>query len=337
MSLISRKKPTVQILMATYNGEKNLREQLDSIINQTYDNWILMIRDDGSTDGTIELLEEYCKKDKRIIYEMNDSNEHGWQINFQKLMQKAIDSPAEQFMFCDQDDIWEKNKIERFFCEITNLEEINPQKPIVVYGNMMIINGNNEIINPDFNQIYNMEVKSITDVFYTQRVYGCNMIFNKVLLEYVYKVLDGKVYSNLSHDGLVVKVAAAKDGIIKFMKETFMRYRRDGNNATANQEFSVTRRRVINRLKNFDQLASDQSSTYRQSIHVIDLIEKNNEMLINEGRKLKEIEKSIKKGGIYAGYIWLKYRVNCGNKQRTISHFLVLLSGKHKKYLGEFK
>mgnify|MGYP003376030615 FL=1 len=121
------------------------------------------------------------------------------------------------------------------------------------------------------------------------------------------------------------------------MKETFMRYRRDGNNATANQEFSVTRRRVINRLKNFDQLASDQSSTYRQSIHVIDLIEKNNEMLINEGRKLKEIEKSIKKGGIYAGYIWLKYRVNCGNKQRTISHFLVLLSGKHKKYLGEFK
>ena len=58
--------PKIEILMATYNGEKYVGEQIDSIIHQTYKNWKLLIRDDNSTDKTLEILKEYEKKDKRI-------------------------------------------------------------------------------------------------------------------------------------------------------------------------------------------------------------------------------------------------------------------------------
>ena len=56
----------IEILMATYNGEKYIREQIDSIISQTYSNWTLLIRDDGSKDDTVKIIKEYEKKDKRI-------------------------------------------------------------------------------------------------------------------------------------------------------------------------------------------------------------------------------------------------------------------------------
>ncbi len=57
----------VDILLATYNGEKYLREQLDSILNQSYTNFRLIISDDSSTDNTLEILKEYVEQDKRII------------------------------------------------------------------------------------------------------------------------------------------------------------------------------------------------------------------------------------------------------------------------------
>jgi glycosyltransferase, group 2 family len=57
---------TIEILMATYNGEEYISEQIDSIIDQTYKNWKLLIRDDGSKDRTLEILKEYEKRDERI-------------------------------------------------------------------------------------------------------------------------------------------------------------------------------------------------------------------------------------------------------------------------------
>lgn len=65
----------IEILMATYNGEKYIKEQINSIINQTYTNWRLLIRDDGSKDKTVEIIKEYEKKDDRIkLLEDNKGN-----------------------------------------------------------------------------------------------------------------------------------------------------------------------------------------------------------------------------------------------------------------------
>ena len=97
----------IDILMATYNGEKYTVELIDSIINHTYKNWNLLIRDDNSTDRTLEIIKNYQKKDARIRILDNNKVNLGIVKNFEKLLKI---SESELIMFSDQDDIWKKGK-----------------------------------------------------------------------------------------------------------------------------------------------------------------------------------------------------------------------------------
>ena len=99
----------IDILMATYNGEKYLREQIDSILEQSYTEFRLLISDDCSTDDTRNILNEYVKKDRRVIVFLQNKN-IGAVKNFQYLMEKV---ESDYFMFSDQDDIWQKDKIRK--------------------------------------------------------------------------------------------------------------------------------------------------------------------------------------------------------------------------------
>ena len=76
--------PKIEILMATYNGEKYIEEQIDSIINQTYTNWELLIRDDKSKDNTASIIEEYEKKDSRIKLLRDEKGNLGFVKNFEE-------------------------------------------------------------------------------------------------------------------------------------------------------------------------------------------------------------------------------------------------------------
>ena len=97
----------IDILLATYNGEKFLREQLDSILNQTYKNFNLIISDDGSEDKTLQILKEYQEKDNRVIV-YNHKKNLGVISNFEFLLEKVN---SKYFMFSDQDDVWNNTKI----------------------------------------------------------------------------------------------------------------------------------------------------------------------------------------------------------------------------------
>ena len=115
---------TVDILLATYNGEQFLKEQLESIFNQTNNNFKLIIRDDGSTDGTGRILKEYKSKYPDKINLIIDSEATGSaKMNFSKLMEA---SSAEYIFFCDHDDIWLPNKIQIMLTEIQKIETSIP-------------------------------------------------------------------------------------------------------------------------------------------------------------------------------------------------------------------
>ena len=92
----------IDILMATYNGEKYLKEQIESILNQTYSNFRLIVSDDCSTDNTRMILEEYQEKDNRIEIYYQDKN-LGYIKNFEFLLNKVENN---FYMLSDQDDIW---------------------------------------------------------------------------------------------------------------------------------------------------------------------------------------------------------------------------------------
>lgn len=100
--------PLVTIVMSTYNGEKFIRAQLDSLIAQEYVNWCLLIRDDGSSDGTAEILGEYQSRDARISIVRDMHGNLGPARSFIVLLQQ-VSSPI--FMCCDQDDIWLPHKV----------------------------------------------------------------------------------------------------------------------------------------------------------------------------------------------------------------------------------
>ena len=129
--------------MATYNGEKYLAEQLDSIINQTYHNWNLLIRDDNSTDKTLEIIQNYHKKDKRIKILKDDKGNLGIVKNFEELLKN---SESEFIMFSDQDDYWLENKIEKYVAILNTSSEDILKKPMLIHSNSFICDDNLEII-----------------------------------------------------------------------------------------------------------------------------------------------------------------------------------------------
>lgn len=100
--------PLVSVVLCSYNGEKFLRSQIDSITAQTYPNLEIIIVDDASSDSTSSILEEYSRKDSRIKYHINSAN-IGYNKNFEKAFPLAS---ADYIAISDQDDIWESNKIE---------------------------------------------------------------------------------------------------------------------------------------------------------------------------------------------------------------------------------
>ena len=105
----NNKKPTVSVVMATYNGEKWIREQLDSIIEQTYPIYELIIQDDCSTDSTLNIIKEYEEKYAFIHVHKNKKN-LGYSENFKNVTLKAS---GDYIALADQDDIWYPNKLER--------------------------------------------------------------------------------------------------------------------------------------------------------------------------------------------------------------------------------
>lgn len=98
----------VSVVMCTYNGEKFIREQIDSILAQTYRNIELVIVDDTSADNTVSILEEYRRRDSRVRYFVNEKN-----LGYNKNFEFAFSLARSEFIaISDQDDIWEANKIE---------------------------------------------------------------------------------------------------------------------------------------------------------------------------------------------------------------------------------
>ena len=212
--------------MTTYNGEKYLRDQLDSILNQTYKDFELIICDDNSSDGTKKLLAEYEKKDERIKVFFNEEN-----LGFIKNFGKAISfCKGEYIAFSDQDDIWEAFKLEYAIKNIGTND--------LYCSNSLIVDENNNAGN---------EKKTLVhDVLGLAYIPASNDILSKHLLyenfcqgatilakaEFI-KGLNEIPSEFKFHDQWYALVASVKNGIV-YDDNCTLRYRQHGNNVTSN-------------------------------------------------------------------------------------------------------
>ena len=164
--------------MATYNGEKYLAEQLDSIINQTYHNWNLLIRDDNSTDRTLEIIQDYQKKDNRIKLLKDNEGNLGIVKNFEELLKN---SESEFIMFSDQDDIWIENKLDVY---LKTAEKIKI-KGFLLHSDAILFDKNKSNILKDtfiFKKAIN---KGLENVFFNYFVQGATILISKEIKNFI--------------------------------------------------------------------------------------------------------------------------------------------------------
>lgn len=134
----------VEVLLATYNGEKYLRKQLDSILGQDYRDFTVTIRDDGSTDGTAEIIEMYLEMYPNKVKLYKSTSEYKSAIsNFSELMKQA---KGDYIAFCDQDDIWESSKITKEINAMIRAESAaGSRAPVLVHSDLAVVD---EMLNP---------------------------------------------------------------------------------------------------------------------------------------------------------------------------------------------
>ena len=319
----------VRIMMATYNGERYLREQLDSIIRQSFVDWSLVIQDDGSKDGTWRILEEYSRRDNRITIRQSRERRHGAYYNFHSIANCEKESGVfyEYYMFSDQDDIWDADKIEKM---VGCAAKQDGRKPYLLYGDMRVVDGDNEMIIPSVTRKQGLEYKNTMSLFMCHNIYGCNLLMNCEAFRLV-PVIDTTldIVEILCHDNLYAKFAGVM-GKIEYLDSVLMSYRRHGGNVTAVQQYGFGISRIVNRLFKMDELARDHAKTYRQSLYAVELLRSNEQA---DRQTLDAVDACILCSGPRAVKNFIHYKIDCGNRIKNTSRCIVLFSGKHMKYL----
>lgn len=320
----------VLIMMASYNGEGYIGQQIESIINQTYQDWNLVIQDDGSNDSTIDIIRSYCELDSRVSLRFNESDRHGAFPNFHSLANSyKNDRSYSYFMFCDQDDIWDKDKVEVMVESLEVKSEIH--KPALLYADMRLIDQDNKLLNPSIDEVWKISGKNKYSYFFSHKVFGCNLIMNAALF---YKVptidVSEEIVAILSHDNLYTKFAALF-GEVYYLNKPLMSYRRHGKNQTTEQKYKMSLERILNRLLNLDDLARRHAITYSQTLYAVQLI-KALELTDDENEFMNDVTDIIQ-GGCPSITKVNRLKINWGSMIENTSHKLILCLKMHKKHL----
>ncbi len=224
--------PKVDILLATYNGEKYIKEQVESILNQTYENIQIIISDDCSTDKTRQVLKEYENNEKiKIFYQEKNL---GYVKNFEFLL-KQVESNL--YMLSDQDDVWKKEKVEK------SVEKIESEKLDLVFGDLEVVDENLNTLYKSYNRYMHLihKIKKYQKDYRLQYLYncmtGCTIISRKNWIDKVLPFPTNSKY--MIHDywlGLVI----ALNGKVGYIEEPYILYRQHGKNQVGSKKASKT-------------------------------------------------------------------------------------------------
>lgn len=186
----------IDICLATYNGEKYLATQLNSIVAQTYSNWHLWIRDDGSSDSTLTILKQYKEEHTNIITIIEDNKGNlGYNKNFLEILDKTNSG---YIAFCDQDDIWLPEKLECLYKEIVRVEGNEKYVPIIVHSDFDYLNQGTlypKERSLDKRVVNNRNILKI--IFHQGCLLGCTCMINRAMVKMTYGIPEN---SSIGYD-----------------------------------------------------------------------------------------------------------------------------------------
>lgn len=216
----------ITILLAACNGEAYLREQLDSILRQTYTDWVLYISDDASRDATPQIIADYAARyPKQIIPLQFDAPSGSAEANFFRMLTAVS---GDYIALCDQDDVWLPHKLETTLHALQTLEERHGiDTPILIHSDLKVVDQNLNILNESFFAFQNIspERKELRNYLIQNNVTGCTMMINRAL----HQMLDYIPEECTMHDWWLALIACCF-GEIDYITEPLMLYRQHGHN-----------------------------------------------------------------------------------------------------------
>jgi len=250
----------ITVLMGTYNGEKYIEPQLDSLLNQTVLPDRILIHDDRSTDATPEILARYQSAHPGLIdVVLNSSNSGGSARNFMSMMTTVRD---DYLMLCDQDDVWLPDKIELSYSKIAQMEaRWGADAPCLMHSDLTVVDEN---LNPDPNSFRestfaNYDRTTLRDQIIQNTATGCTIMYNRALADLIIRTPDHMVM----HDWWISLIAAAF-GHMDHIDDRTILYRQHRENQVGVTDMRTWRYK-FKRFFNPYQVRADIAKTYPQA------------------------------------------------------------------------
>lgn len=290
--------------MATYNGEKYLEQQLESLAHQTYQNFLLLVHDDGSTDRTRDILKKWEKEQQISMCFLDDGLcLRDSSKNFVHLLSYAKKELGDfsYYMFCDQDDVWKENKVEITLKKIRQEEKKFPG-PILVHTDLEVVDENLKTLEASFMKYrsINPNITALNRMLIQNNVTGCTMLWNKELNQ----LLRWEQIHPAMHDWWI-SITAILLGRVVFLNQSTILYRQHGKNvvgATRVNSLSF----ILHRLCNLKYVRMK----FRQSVkQAQDLNKQYGSVCNQQDRKyLEEFSRLYQVNKMTRLYLILKYR-----------------------------
>ena len=221
----------IDILLATYNGEKYVGEQIESILTQTYKNINLIISDDKSQDNTRKIIEEYAKKDQRITIFFQEEN-LGYIKNFEFLIKQV---KSNYFMLSDQDDVWLPEKVEK------SIKKLKEEDADLVFGDLEVVDQSLHTIYPSFNDFMKLtrkinKCKNSYEMNYLYNcVTGCTLFAKSKTIQDFMPIPANSKY--VVHDHWIALMTSLH-GKLAYIPEKLIKYRQHGDNQIGTEKIS---------------------------------------------------------------------------------------------------
>lgn len=257
------------ILLSTYNGSQYLPELLASLEVQSNQNWKLLVRDDGSTDKTIQIIESFQLHYPNKIRLIRD---HGANLGCSKSFMKLLEyADSEYIMFCDQDDVWLSDKIEKSLAKIQELEYYyDSDTPLLVFTDMKIADRDLNIIHDSFWHYQRLDsdiTKDWKKLLAQNVITGCTIIMNQAAK----KVSLPFALEEMLHDHWI-GVNVAKYGKIDYIDAPTLLYRQHCANVEGAHSFTYLY--IIQKIKNIKIPIKKlyQSASFFKEVSFIELL-----------------------------------------------------------------
>lgn len=228
-------KTKVIILLSIYNGAAFLREQLDSITRQSHQDYLVVVRDDSSTDGCIDIVDEYLHRypDKFIVLQADNINlgakgSFAFLISFYIKNKEALKTEYPTYvMFCDQDDVWDGDKVSKSIEAIQLAEQGCVTEPLLVHSELRVVDKSLKLLSNSLSQYQGLEPlnQCFGRALINSSVTGCTIICNEALIEAVHPIPECAVM----HDWWLAVVAKIQ-GKVVFIESPLISYRQHGGN-----------------------------------------------------------------------------------------------------------